>query len=114
MSRGPKIKTKRSYRRDLKSHRFGFLLYDREDGFHPSVLGYDSEEEAEEELLKWNRVTGRDNHPVYAVCVVPMYKMGKLPPRVARRAFEKMLAKLQADRLMLAAALDRAEKLAGH
>jgi hypothetical protein len=75
------------------------------------VLGWNTEEEAEEELLRWDRFTGRDNHPVYAICVVPMYRMGKVPKRVVAKALEKMLARLQADRLLLAEAIDRAKRV---
>lgn len=113
MPRRPKSKATRVYRRDLKSHLFGFLLFDREGGFRSSTWGFNDEKEAEEELLKWNRVTGRDGHPVYAICVMPMYKLGKVPPRVMKRCFAKFLAQVQADRLELVAALERAKDLPG-
>jgi hypothetical protein len=37
--------------------------------------------------------------------------MGKVPKRVVAKALEKMLARLQADRLLLAEAIDRAKRV---
>ena len=89
------------------------LLWDRGD-LHAGPW-YNTQLEAEDELLRWNRITGKDNHPVYALGVVRYYPNAKR--KVSRgemkRCIERMLAKQQADRLLLAQMLDDAKKLTG-
>ncbi len=77
----------------------------------PGNWQYNTEAEATKQLLSWDRCTGTDNRPVYAIGVVPMY----IGQKTLRRhqlvhAFEKLLVQMQRDRLDLLKSLENAEK----
>lgn len=102
---------RRQYKSDLKRRRrWALLLFDNGE-FRVGPV-FSDEPEARDELLRWNRITGRDNHPVYAIGVMAHYpnRHGHFERRFAIRCMREVFAALQADRLLLAEALDRGRR----
>lgn len=114
MSKPNKRRRVRPYQRDLKKQRYFTLLVWDEGEVRASGAYYTTYEAADEALLHWDRVTGHDNHPVYALGVVKYYRNPKrrVERREMVRCVTQMLKHQQLDRLALVALLDSAKKFA--
>lgn len=90
---------------------FAILLWDR-GNVRAGGGRYATEEEARRELLRWDRVVGRDNHPVYALCVVPYRPNAKyeVPRRIMVKALEKVFAEQQRERLLALSLLEEVKQ----
>lgn len=93
-----------------KHRRWRIIIWDRGD-VRPGAWQYTTEAEATEDMLSWERFTGADRHPVYAIGVAEMYVGQKtLRRHQLIHAIEKFLAHVQRNRLEISASLKKAKQ----